>query len=527
MLMLISVLVPTTSFASNEQTCAQLGMIPNDRTQAGPNLKILINALNDGTKILVDNKYYLLGLGAPAKISNDIAIEGITDSAEFSFVKTSMNQSSFINVASNNLSMDNIKLTSTQGEYVLAFRVYDNHKIDNFTIKNCYFEGSIRLINWQFSNSSYPNPDRYNYGINKFSFNNNICKNINQAFIMVANVPINHSQIIGNTINNFSYVFYNQEITNANPYTEQVGKLMNYLEIKDNTVNNELSWNGVSKDKMYHCFIFFEGNKCDYIGNHVEGLHAIDKKTVVYDAYLSCIDLNYENNYWKNNITFNPNYTSGRQLFKSKGAPQTDFQGIKRIYKNNTFVVEKEYAEALKRPPSELWVLMNDMDKDIDTFIIEGNTIDVYILRLNNVSMFAHNFSFDNNNIHANTVDGDRNNCILPVALQNSFGSACSYVARNNKITIDRARTTYTHNNSLIRIGVLKQECLDDINIVFENNTINWPDLDALVSTVYSTGNKTIDLSIDQNTITTKKMPSLKIGTQPIIMNAFILDPPV
>ena len=516
----VSILMPAICLANNVDkiTCTELGLIPNDESKGRSNLGILTDALQNDTKILVDNKYYLTGSGVPAKIKNDIVIEGITNNAELSFTENTISQSNFLDVESANLSMSGIKFTSKQN--AVAFRFFDTYKIDTLVVKNCYFEGPIRLINWEFTDNIYPNPDQY--GIGKLVFEGNECKNIGTAFIVVHNVPINHSQIISNTINNFSHIFYSQEITNNNSYGNQLAKSMNLLEVKDNTVVNDIAWDGMPTTQMYHCFIFFEGNKCNYIRNRVEGLHVFDQDTVVYDAYLSCIDLNYEGNYWKNNITFNSNYARGRQLLKCKYALEDDYKNIKRVYKNNTFIVENSYADVMKRPREELWVVLGELELDIDSFIIENNTIDVHILRFGSVDMFAHNFIFNNNKIHADTVDGDRNNCVLPVAIKNTFGSPCSYVARNNEITIDNPRTASTRNNSLIRIGVLEQDCLEDIQIIFENNLVNWPDLDALVSTVYSTGDKTINMQINQNIIMTGNTPRLTIGNQSI--SSLIID---
>ena len=47
----------------NGVKCSDLGMIPNDNTKGAHNRNILIDALKNGTAILVDDMYYLSGTG--------------------------------------------------------------------------------------------------------------------------------------------------------------------------------------------------------------------------------------------------------------------------------------------------------------------------------------------------------------------------------------------------------------------------------------------------------------------------------
>ena len=495
--------------------CSELGMIPNDKTQGTNNRKILINALNDGINLLVDNKYYLTGLGTPAKVNSDIVIAGITDNAEFSFTKTSMTQSNFINIATSNLLMRKLRFTSINDEAVYAFRLSDTHKMKTLSIENCYFEGPIRLVNWSYTNSIYPDPDQDDYGIENFKFTNNTCKNIRESFIVLNNVPIKHSQVIKNTITNFSNIFYCQEITNVNVHVDRLAPKMAYLEVRENKVINDLSWNGMFKDQMYHCFVFFEGDKCDYKYNHVEGLHIFDKSTNVYDAYISCINLEYENNFWKNNILFNsdPSYLKARQLIKCKNAPRLNgYKNIKRIIRNNTFIVEKSYAERLGRDPEELWVTMSEFDNEMESVVLEKNKIDVYILRFSSATVLTHNYTFSNNEIHAYKTRNNAHNCILPITREVNDAVNGAYIAKGNKINIDMPGEVTTRSNSLVRF-MIPGERVKYVKVSFEDNIVSWPDLSVLVSSANSMSAADTDISITNNTVTTEKKPNDKTNS--------------
>ena len=141
----------TTKVGANEPdiiidgtACSELGMIPNESTKGASNRKILIDALKNGTAILVDDKYYLSGTGNSTPVDRDIIIVGVTDNAEFTFNKSSMTQSNFIKVESSNFLMRKVKFTSMKGEPVYAFMPSGAHKMNVFAFEKCYFEGPIR-----------------------------------------------------------------------------------------------------------------------------------------------------------------------------------------------------------------------------------------------------------------------------------------------------------------------------------------------------------------------------------------------
>ena len=224
--------------------CSELGMIPNDETQGGKNRNILIEALKNGTNILVDDKYYLAGLGDSAPVDSDIVIVGITDNAEFSFNKSSMTQSNFIKVQSQNFLMRKIKLTSMNNEPVYAFMLSGAHNMKSFVFEKCYFEGPIRLISWSFGNN-FPDPDDYDFGIDNFKFIDNTCRNNNKSLIIFNDVIIKHAQVLRNNINNFSQIFYTNAVSPGNNMMRKYSPKMELLEVKDNIVINDDSWLGL------------------------------------------------------------------------------------------------------------------------------------------------------------------------------------------------------------------------------------------------------------------------------------------
>lgn len=468
----------------NEKTCTQIGMIANDASKDSINYSLLSSELNSGTKILVDDKYYISGANSATTITKNIYIEGVSDNAEFSFTNTKGTKFLF-NIQAKELIMQEVRVTQLYGGYVYAFTINNGQKIDNFVVEHCYFEGNIRLLTWSLkinSSMQYIDPTVTDFGITHFVFNNNTCRNLKQeykGFIYLDDIPISHAELIGNDIKNFVYVFYNQGITNENPYATMVAERMSYLEVRDNMVTSDNSWNVAPNVETYHCFVLFEGNKCDYFNNHVEGLHVLDQDTAVYDAYLSCWDLDYENNYWKNNICFYPKKQYG-DLMKSKSANKSTYRGVKRVYKNNTYIVEKSYADVFGRPYDQLWVNLSYYQREMDTVIVENNNFDVYKLGMN-YGQPVHNYTFSDNKIHAYATLESKNNCILPVYRLDNPAPTDIYTARNNKVIIDTPSAFTQQMNSLI-MAVGQKDEVKQVKIIFENNYVEWPDLHSIIS---------------------------------------------
>ena len=502
--------------------CSELGMIPNDETQGGKNRNILIDALRNGTNILVDDKYYLAGLGDSAPVDSDIVIVGITDNAEFSFNESSMTQSNFIKVQSSNFLMRKVKLTSMKNEPVYAFMLSGAHKMKTFAFEKCYFEGPIRLVSWGFS-TNFLDPDVYDFGIDSFKFIDNICRNNSKMLLVLNDVIIKHSQVLRNDIRNFSQIVYTNAVSPGNNMMRKYSPKMEYLEVKNNKVINDDLWDGneLGADYVptYHCFIFFEGNKCEYMNNHIEGLHIFDQHTLVYDSYLSCINLIYENNFWKNNILFetDENILTGRQLMKSKGAAYVNdsYKNIKRVYRNNEYIIEKSYATRLGRNPDELWVRIIEFDYDVESVVLENNKIDVYCIRLNSGDVKTHNYTFSNNDIHAVKTYNKKNNSVLSISILTKDNIPGNYIAENNKITIDEASEIAPGYNSLVSYTVSNGESAF-ANVVFKNNYVKWPDLNRIVFSGYNVvgGADGLNISVKNNTVMSDNKPTKTGGIQ-------------
>ncbi|MCG1024380.1 hypothetical protein [Dehalobacter sp.] len=481
-----------------DRTCSELGMIANNQTNDSTNYTLLCNALNEGYKILVDGKYYLSCNNASytvgTDVTKDINIEGITTDAEICLTNTVDRY--FIEVQGNNLIMKSVRFTVllTGNDYAWAFTIRDGHKMDKVIIENCYFSGHLRLLTWAFTNYTYINPEVTNYGITEFKFNFNKCENIKNrynGFIFFDSVPITYAELVHNNINNFTMIFYSNGVQNAdtgNLYQLQQAERMAYLKVADNLVINNLNWDGIPSPltNSYHCFILFEGNRCEYLNNRVEGLHAFDVSNMgLYDAYLSCWDLLYEGNYWKNNIHFKAD-KDYNDLMKSKSYNKSSYLDTKRVYRNNTFIVEEPYcadintANSLSRTLDELWVNLVWFQAELESVWIEGNTVDVYELRMT-YDQEIHHYYFLNNYIHTYKMK-DAANCILPMHTLTTSDTLAKYIARNNTFMVDTAdadNNDFGYNYLIHPIGSANE--VKTAKVIFENNYIDWPNLAGFI----------------------------------------------
>jgi hypothetical protein len=352
-------------------TCSQLSMVPDDDTKAVTNFTSLCAAINNGYRIFVDGKYYIQGGVSPGtSITNDILLQAVTGDAEIVFVNTTNKNNSYycfdLQSTVKQIILKGIKFSQDAAQIgtTYIFNVSGANKIalklNKFIVnEECKFSGYLRLLTWFITGYYDVDPTVTDFGIRFFCFNNNDCADLrqrNNGFIVIPNIPIFHAEILDNQVNNFVYIFFSNEIVYSagDPYPNSVlypikfSNAKRYLKIADNTVINDVDWDGAPDTDagVYHCFAFFEGLNVDYINNHIEGLHTENPHPTntipVYDAYFSCDNLNVHGNTWKNNLNLISNKVNA-QLMKSKGSSSGNV--LHRIYKNNTYIVEKTYAD--------------------------------------------------------------------------------------------------------------------------------------------------------------------------------------
>ena len=387
-------------------SCTALGMIPNSSAAGQRNMTLLQQAVREGNGILVDGVYYLDDSDRVPLSDAIIYLTGITTDAEFKL----RNSHPLFHIAHNvNVQVSKIKFSQVGNDisYILMLK-YDCRS-DQMAFDSNTFSGSIRLL--EYEGETRLNPSTHAFGIRELYFIHNTVENVAVSFIRLDDMPSEKIVLEDNTVSNFDYTFFSSGITNDLPYISEMYEAKKLLVVRNNRVTCADSWWGDPTNDDYYCFVLFEGIDCVYEGNHIEGMKFYSGSgsgAALYDSYLSCKNLTYKGNTWKNNLNFNPG-KQNNTLLKSKGGPNdampesTDYvaggpHDVTRHYENNTYVTEYSYiamcsAQLAKRfsqdPGSRLDQDLGagrtefiSLTTNCSRYRIINNTFKIYDLRL-------------------------------------------------------------------------------------------------------------------------------------------------
>lgn len=375
------------------------GLIPNDNSQALSNANLLISALNQYQKIVIDDVYYI---STPTEklTARNIDITGLEGSKIISSSSTNTVLFDPNKIGSLILTNLNFINENDSSSFFIAYgRDKSINKVETVLIDGCTFTGSISL--YRLYGNQITDPDSIDYSICTFVFNNNTVLNTQFSFIVINDVPVNNCEITNNTITNFMYTFINIGINNNTPVESKLYEKNAYMKVEGNIVKCEDNWWGNTSSGSYYTFVLFEGKEVLYNNNYVEGMKA-NKNIAIYDAYLSAEIVNYTNNTWKNNICFYPTKTNNT-LIKSKGGGTNS---LIRNYSGNTFIIDEDFAERIGQPKEYLFVDFISLTKHAESYTITDNTFDVYDLRFPSSSLKITDYTFTNNIVKARKASG-------------------------------------------------------------------------------------------------------------------------
>jgi|GEM_PF-3152745 len=469
--------VPLSGLSYNAR---DVGMIPNDKSKALHNANQLIRTLNVKGRIVIDDKYYIT-TPSESLTSSEIEITGMPD-AEI-IADNAYNIKLFDPALLKRITIKNVRFTNLDKANTFLI-VYNDKKISNkverVDVQGCTFSGNISLYR-QYGNTDV-DPDDTDFGIDEFKFMNNIVSNTKLSFIVLIDIPVRRCEIVGNSIRNFTYKFFNLSITNDAPYGYKLFDRSSYLRVENNSVVCDDDWWGETSSGLYYTFVLFEGDEVLYNNNHVEGMKT-RSDFAVYDAYLSARVVNYTNNTWKNNICFAPGKTNNT-LLKSKGGGS---KPLIRNYTGNRFIVEEDYAERLGQSKENLYVYFMSLTQYAESYNINNNLFDVYDLRFPASSIQVGNFIFSENTVRAKKSSGN-----LAIVRTDDSYEVNSIIISNNTIDLgEKAEQTF----NLIKMVNTSKDNKKSINkISVTNNSISAP-LGYFLYEVYAdnilfTGNK-------------------------------------
>lgn len=387
-------------------SCTALGMVPNSAGAGQRNTTLLHQAVREGKRILVDGVYYLddSDQGSVSKATMDLT--GITPNAEFRLE----NSRPLFDIADKvNIYVSRIKFSQVGTDPRLIMEIASDCLSDRMVFESNTFSGWIRLL--EYDGETRLHPATHSFGISELYFIHNTVENAGVSFIRLDDVPCAKIVLEDNTVNNFDYTFFTSGITNDTPYISEMYEAKKSLVARNNRVTCDDDWWGDPTNNDYYCFVLFEGIDCIYEGNHIEGMKFYSGSgsgAALYDSYLSCENLTYRGNTWKNNLNFNPD-KQYNTLLKSKGGPndavpqRTAYvaggpHDVKRYYENNTYITEYSYismcsaqlatrflqgsGDRLAQDLGSSWVEFISLTTNCSQYRIINNRFEIHDLRL-------------------------------------------------------------------------------------------------------------------------------------------------
>lgn len=250
------------------------------------------------------------------------------------------------------------------------------------TFLNCHFSCN-RIVSLEFK---YASPLKTNFGIHSLIVNN--CRADQTAKFITLDAPfLNKCLFQGNIFTNFShapiYLAHNHSLrthpkeNNTNPWTEEIINASCDVIIDSNVfVGKEM------QDPSYYCSALVIAKKCTFSNNYLKDIvNYSDKKAkgyTAYDAYLSCVDVDYKNNYVENMMSYAKDGASKPQneIGKSKMNPLEPF-GVKssRRYVNNIFICDGKKYITKGADKSSIQTSIFCNVSPIDEYVWQNNSV--------------------------------------------------------------------------------------------------------------------------------------------------------
>lgn len=453
---------------------SEIGLVPNSNSEGKNNLSKLVENINKGLRVLIDDVYYL-ELN-DLDLNSDLYLEGI-ENGQIHLINVNKSYLFNIKETCRNIELKNLKINNSDSRQTLLFTNKNNIQMKSVNIIGCEFEGNISLLRYYGDINTNPNEGKYR--VDNFDFNNNTVKNTNSSFILFNDISFNSAIINNNIVENFDYLFACFAISNEGAYQGELQDNMKKINCHDNIIYFTDDWWGAengSSSGSYLCFLLTENEVVNYYNNIVEGIKS-SQVVAVYDCYLSSKEVNYYNNVWKNNICFNINKTNNT-LMKAKGTNK----GLGyRKYTNNKFIIEKSFAEKHGKDIELLNIEFISCTSKMKEWVIKDNYFDCYAINFMQGSAQIKNFIFENNVVKSEISSGQ----LINISLDNDDDFSDSEVLiRNNTFELDTNK-----NESVFRLIYFTDKTNNTKKyklVECSNNTFRGNGFSYLIYSVYS-----------------------------------------
>jgi hypothetical protein len=253
----------------------------------------------------------------------------------------------------------------------LTGTISDTGYIASLTFTLCKFTGGVCPFRTNFSKTT--NPSELTYGIGKFVFTNNKANGCRYSFVVCASMPHTLFFVCDNEIRNFHFVAFRVISDNDHSFPIELKASQKKGIFLRNRFVNDPGFETPSGAGEYHGAVIYEGLHHEFCNNHTEGLMT-NHHFSVFDNYSEAEELVYENNVFKNCISFSATKTVA-ELMRAKKVK------VAR-YRNNVFTIEESFVNSYSDGSvDKCWVTIHTINEYSGAKRnIENNVIDVYAI---------------------------------------------------------------------------------------------------------------------------------------------------
>jgi hypothetical protein len=358
-------------------TASELGLIRNDESAGNINYSRLKNAIKKGVNLYFDGKYYVF-FSKPILLRYQLHVFG----GKVLFSKHAFDLASNGGLFANGVHFSSINGSRTDDIVCGTREKHSAITTAPLTFLNCHFSCN-RVISLEFQ---YTNPILKPFGVSSIVVSN--CYADDTAKFLVLDAVIKDGFRFTNNIwEGFATVpIYivcshskrsNPREVDANPWAEETIAATGDVIIDSNVfIGKEV------KDGDYYCTALVKANKCWFSNNFVKDIIAYSDKSggnsTAYDAYLSCVEVYYRNNYIEGVMSYSKDGASKPQceIGKSKTNPLSEF-GVKasREYTDNIFLVNGKRFLAKGADPQSLYANLFYNSSAISRYTWDRNSI--------------------------------------------------------------------------------------------------------------------------------------------------------
>ena len=446
---------------------SELGLTPNSIKARESNYAKLQSVINRGLNIYLDGRYYIL-FPRPLLLNYEMHFYG----GEILFSKHAFDLADGGGVYANGVHFSSISGSKTD-DIVCGTR--EKHRpitTGPITFLNCHFSCN-RVVSLEFE---YANPLKKMFGIHSLLVGN--CYADHTAKFIVLDAPfINRCSFQNNIFTNFShapiYLAHNHSVrthpneANTNPWTEEIVQTGCDVVIDSNVfIGKEV------QEPSYYCAALVIARKCSFINNYLKDIVNYSDKNAkgytAYDAYLSCAEVDYENNYVENMMSYAKDGASKPQteIGKSKVNP-LDVLGYKayRRYINNIFICDGSKFHKKGADVSSITSSIFNNYSPIHLYVWNNNVViykDIILVGRSSSSKYG-SFKLENNYFECSKLTGNLvfSNSAYDVSIIDISNNTFNLSGEARPVVFNQA---YKDNNQDFKHGNINISCNTFLN---------------------------------------------------------------